>query len=43
MFKEFQILNSYTLESTFYALFNKQFKKKYNVDDDLQIKASDLL
>lgn len=36
MFKEFGILNSYTLESTFYAPFHvKNFKKKYNVEEDL--------
>ena len=34
LFKEFSVLNSYTLESTFYAPYGKQFKKKYNVEDD---------
>jgi len=44
MFKEFNIINSYTMESTFYAPFNgKNFKKKTNVEDALQIKSSDLL
>jgi hypothetical protein len=44
MFREFNILNSYTLESTFYAPYNsKTFKKKHNVDEELQIKSEDLL
>ena len=34
LFKEFSVLNSYTLESTFYAPYGKQFKKKYNVEDE---------
>lgn len=34
MFKEFQVMNSYTLESTFYAPLNKQFKKKQAVDEE---------
>lgn len=43
LFKEFQVLNSYTLESTFYAPLNKQFKKKSNVDEELQIKGDELI
>ena len=43
MFREFSVLNSYTLESTFYAPYNKTFKKKINVDEDLQIKAEELV
>lgn len=36
MFKELGIMNSYTLESTFYAAYNpKTFKKKRDVEDDL--------
>jgi hypothetical protein len=36
LFKELGILNSYTLESTFYAPYNsKTFKKKRDVEDDL--------
>lgn len=35
MFKEFSVLNSYTLESTFYAPYSKAFKKKNNVDEEL--------
>ena len=36
MFKEFQVINSYTLEATFYAPYNaKTFKKKTNVDEEL--------
>lgn len=43
LFRELGILNSYTLESTFYAPFNaKTFKKKRDVEDDLMIKAEDL-
>ena len=35
MFKDLQILNSYTLESTFYAPnSSKKFKKKINVEDE---------
>lgn len=41
MFKEFNILNSYTLEATFYAPLNKILKKKY-VHEDLQIKVEEL-
>lgn len=37
-------MNSYTMESTFYAPYNpKTFKKKNNVEDDQQIKSEDLL
>lgn len=44
MFKEYQILNSYTLESTFYAPYNpKTQKKKTPVEDELQIRAEDLM
>mmetsp|Transcript_47264 Transcript_47264/g.34556 ORF Transcript_47264/g.34556 Transcript_47264/m.34556 type:complete len:275 (-) Transcript_47264:1306-2130(-) len=44
MFREMQVLNSYTLEATFYAMYNqKTFKKKYNVEDELQLKAEDLM
>lgn len=36
MFREFNVLNSYTLESTFYAQYNKEsFKKKRDVDNEL--------
>jgi len=42
-FKEIGIINSYTLESTFYAPYSKAFKKKYNVDDEMQVKGADLL
>ena len=36
MFKEFGILNSYTIESTFYSCYNPRMgqKKKVNVDND---------
>lgn len=44
MFKELSVLNSYTLESTFYASFNpKTQKKKAPVEEELQIKAEDLI
>ena len=46
MFKHFGIVNSYTLESTFYAGVqiqrNGQIRKK-NIEPKLQIKASDLV
>lgn len=36
IFRELGILNSYTLESTFYAPYNaKTFKKKRDVEDEL--------
>lgn len=36
MFKEYNVLNSYTLEATFYAPYStKTFKKKTNIEDDL--------
>ena len=35
MFKEFGILNSYTIEATFYAAMNNKVKnRKVNVEDD---------
>ena len=36
MFKEFGILNSYTIESTFYSFYNPRLgqRKKVNVEDD---------
>lgn len=43
MFREIQVMISYTLESTFYAPYNKQFKKKNNVDEELQVKGEDLV
>jgi hypothetical protein len=44
MFREFSILNSYTLESTFYAMQSKEaFKRRKEVEGDLQIRAEDLL
>ena len=44
MFKEFCILNSYTLEATFYASQNqKQGKKMVNVPNEEQIKTEDLV
>lgn len=43
MFKEFGILNSYTLEATFYSSFNqKAGKKMVNVPPEEQIKTEDL-
>ena len=44
MFKEFGILNSYTIESTFYSCYNPRMgqKKKVNVEDDAQIKIEQL-
>ncbi len=44
LFRELGIINSYTLESTFYAPYNPKttFKKKRDVEDDQQIKAEDL-
>ena len=43
MFKEFGILNSYTIESTFYSCYNsKMGKKKVNVDNEEQIKVEEL-
>lgn len=35
LFKEFNVLNSYTLESTFYAPYGKGAKKKAHVDEEL--------
>ena len=48
MFKQFGIVNSYTLESTFYAAFNNknqylQSQKKKPVEDDQQVKSSELV
>jgi hypothetical protein len=44
MFKEFGILNSYTLEATFYACLNqKTTKRMVNVPNDEQIKTSELI
>lgn len=45
MFKEFGILNSYTLESTFYSCLNPRrgYKKKVGVEDDQQITAEQLV
>ena len=45
IFREFNVLNSYTIESTFYAPYNPKIpnlKKKKDIEDDLQIKAEDL-
>ena len=44
-FKEFGILNSYTMESTFYSCYNQKMgqKKKVNVEDDGQIKVEELV
>ena len=43
MFREFSIINSYTLESTFYAPYNNHFKKKKDVDVENHVKADDLV
>ena len=43
MFREFSIINSYTLESTFYAPYNAGFKKKKDVDCENHIKADELI
>ena len=48
MFKQFGILNSYTLESTFYAAFNPknqylQSQKKKPIEDDQQVKSGELI
>ncbi len=44
MFNEFNILNSYTLEATFYAPYDKdKFKKKFNLDIEGHIKSEDLV
>lgn len=46
MFKHFGIINSYTLESTFYAGYhyyrNGQVKKR-NIDPEQQVKGQDLV
>jgi hypothetical protein len=45
IFKEFNVLNSYTIESTFYAAYNPKlpnFKKKRDVEDENMIRAEDL-
>lgn len=43
IFRELGILNSYTLESTFYAPYNaKTFKKKRDVEDEFMIKQEDM-
>ena len=48
LYKQFGILNSYTLESTFYAPFNPknqylQSQKRKPVEDDQQVKGSELI
>lgn len=44
MFREFSILNSYTLESTFYAMQNKDvYQRRRELDGDYQVRAEDLL
>ncbi len=44
MFSELKIVNSYTLEATFYAPYDKdKFKKKINLNEDDHIKAEDLV
>jgi hypothetical protein len=43
MFREFSIINSYTLESTFYAPMNNNIKKKKDVDVENHIKADELV
>lgn len=45
MFKEFGILNSYTIESTFYSHYHPRMgqRKKVNVEDELQIKVEELV
>ena len=48
MFKQFGIINSYTLEATFYAAFNPknqylQSQKRKPVEDDQQVKGSELI
>jgi hypothetical protein len=45
MFKEFGILNSYTIESTFYSHYHPRVgqKKKVNVEDELQVKVEELV
>ena len=44
MFTEFNILNSYTLEATFYAPYDKdRYKKKVNLNEDDHIKSEDLV
>jgi len=43
IFRELGVLNSYTLESTFFAsVVNKPPKKKKDVEEEQQIKAEDL-
>lgn len=43
IFRELGVLNSYTLESTFFASVNKQAsKKKKEIEEEQQIKAEDL-
>lgn len=43
MFREFSILNSYTLESTFYAMQNKEaYRRRREADSDYQVRAEDL-
>ena len=43
MFRDFSIINSYTLESTFYAPYNSVIKKKKDVDAESHIKAEELV
>ena len=44
MFREYSIKTSYTLESSFYAPYNTTTqKKKREVEDELQMKAEDML
>ena len=45
IFREFNVLNSYTIESTFYAAYNPKIpnlKKKRDIEEEMQIKAEDL-
>ena len=45
MFREFGILNSYTIESTFYSCYNPRIgcRRKVNVEDDQQVKVEELI
>ena len=48
MFKQFSIINSYTLESTFYAAFNSKnqylmSQKRKPTDEDQQVKSQELV
>lgn len=45
MFRELGVINSYTLESTFFAPYNRDmpYRRKRDPEEDFQVKGEDLL